>query len=120
MNKFETVERIEDTIATLVAEVKANKEAGKSIGRLQRKAKLLGIIANLIEEYCPDEFTLKTAADLEQALNPKKGKRVVIEVNRGDKVMDLLQKYADVKDLYKKIQTACAEKGLSIVLDHIE
>lgn len=120
MNKFETLERVLDTVETLKQEVAVNKENGKSIGRLQRKAKLLGIIADLIEQYCPDEFTLKTAADLEQALNPKKGKKIVLEINKGDKLMDLLQKYADVKDVYAKIQKACAEKGLKIILDHIE
>lgn len=120
MNKFDTLERVMDTVETLKAEVAAAKDAGKSIGRLQRKAKLLNIIGELIEAYAPEEFELKTAGDLEQALNPKKGKKVVLEVNKGDKLMDLLNKYADVKDVYARIQKTCAEKGLKIVLDHIE
>lgn len=120
MNKFETLERVSDTVEALKQEVAVNKDAGKSIGRLQRKAKLLGIIADLIEQYCPEEFTLKTASDLEQALYPKKGKKISLEVNAGDKLIDLLQKYEDVKDAYTKIKKTCEEKGLKIVLDHIE
>lgn len=114
MNRIETLERVMDTVETLKAEVVEAKAAGKSIGRMQRKAKLLGIIADLIETYCPDEFTLKTEADLDQALNPKKGKRVVIEVKEGDNALELLQKYGDVKDAWNKIKKACEDKGLTI------
>lgn len=117
MNKTEMTVRLTDTIQTLLAEVASNKEAGKSIGRIQRKAKLLGVIRELIDEYCPEEFTLQvqTAANLEQALNPKKGKKVVFEVKEGDNVIELLDKYNDVKDVYHKLQDAWTAAGLKMV-----
>lgn len=121
MTKVTVIEDIINTIEGLTAEIEQAKEAKKTFGRIRRKVQLLGIIQELIEVYCPEEFTLKKQADLMQALNPKKGRRsITIEVNEGDKVMDILTKYADVKDIYKKVQEACAQQGLKIVLDTIE
>lgn len=115
MNKSEMTVRLADTIQTLLDEVASNKEAGKSIGRIQRKAKLLGVVKELIEVYAPEEFSLNTAADLEQALNPKKGKKAVFEVKEGDNVIELLDKYNDVKDVYHKLQDAWTAAGLKMV-----
>lgn len=115
MNKAEISVRLADTIQTLLDEVASNKEAGKSIGRIQRKAKLLGVVKELIEVYAPEEFSLTTAADLEQALNPKKGKKQVLEVKAGDNVIELLDKYNNVKDVYHKLQDAWTAAGLKMV-----
>ena len=43
-----------------------------------------------------------------------------VEVHAGDKTLDLLQKYKDVKDPWGKIKKACESAGLKIVYDHIE
>ena len=39
---------------------------------------------------------------------------VVIEVHEGDNVMELLEKYDGVKDIYKKLKKACEDAGLII------
>lgn len=39
---------------------------------------------------------------------------VVIEVHEGDDVMELLEKYDGVKDIYKKLKKACEDAGLMI------
>lgn len=40
--------------------------------------------------------------------------KYTIEVHRGDKVMDLLEKYEDVNNIYNKLKKAAEEAGLTI------
>lgn len=44
----------------------------------------------------------------------------LIEVNKGDKLVDLLNKYQDKKDVYTKLMKAAESKGLKLNLDHFE
>ena len=44
----------------------------------------------------------------------------ILEVHEGDKLIDLLTKYPDMKNVWCKLQDRCNELGLKIVGDHIE
>ena len=56
--------------------------------------------------------------DLEKdvrAIIPQEVKKTIIEVHEGDNVIQLLDKYSSVKDIYKKLTKACDDAGLKIV-----
>lgn len=56
--------------------------------------------------------------DLEKvvrAIIPQEVKKTTIEVHEGDNIIQLLDKYNSVKDIYKKLTNACNDAGLKIV-----
>ena len=53
------------------------------------------------EEWVSQLFNVKT--------------RTIVKVHEGDNVLDLLDKYKDVKDVYNKIKKACEDSGLVMV-----
>lgn len=56
--------------------------------------------------------------DLEKdvrAIIPQEVKKTIIEVHEGDNIIQLLDKYNSVKDIYKKLTKACDDAGLKIV-----
>ena len=70
-----------------------------------------GLLENMGEEdvhisYLTETYFKECAAGIKRA--------VVIEVHEGDNVMDLLEKYDGVKDIYKKLKKACEDAGLRI------
>lgn len=121
MNKAQVLEAISVKVAELAQQIDEAQKADKSVGRLKRSSRALVVISDLIEEFVDeDEFTFKSEADLIQMIDCKQGKRLDLGIKPGDKLMDLLAKYGDIKDIYSKIQKECERKGLKIVLDHIE
>ena len=121
MVKAVVLDAISVKVAELAQQIEEAEKANKSVGRLKRSSRALVVISDLIEEFVDtEEFTFTSESDLQQMIDCKKGKRLDLGIKAGDKVMDLLQKYADVKDIYGKIQKECEKKGLKIVLDHIE
>ena len=56
--------------------------------------------------YLTETYFKECAAGIKRA--------VVIEVHEGDNVMELLEKYDGVKDIYKKLKKACEDTGLMI------
>lgn len=118
MVKSQVLDAINSKVAELAQQI---AEAEKSTGKLKRQSRALVVISDLIEEFVDtEEFTFTSELDLQQMIDCKKGKRLDLGIKSGDKLMDLLQKYSDVKDIYNKIQKECERKGLKIVLDHIE
>lgn len=75
----------------------------------QAKARLLQIISHLAEGKDLDEVENEWITTITEGV-----KRIVIEVHESDNVLDLLEKYADVKDAYNRIKKACENKGLHI------
>ena len=80
-----------------------------------KEHKLWYIIQGLLEDmeegdvhisYLTETYFKECAAGIKRA--------VVIEVHEGDNVMELLEKYDGVKDVYKKIKKACEDAGLMI------
>lgn len=49
------------------------------------------------------------------AIIPQEVKKTTIEVHEGDNIIQLLDKYNNVKDIYKKLTKACDDAGLKIV-----
>lgn len=81
------------------------------------------LVLKAIAEQAGDEITL--TGDIEKWFSSmvtltSTRKATKITVNKGDKLMDLLQKYKDLKDVYAKIMKAASEAGLSLNLDHFE
>lgn len=121
MVKAIVLDAISQKVAELDAQVVADKAAGKSVGRNKRSARALRVIASLIDDFVTtDEFTFSGEDALQQMIDCKKGKRTVLQINRGDKLIDLLNKYGTVPNIYAKIQAYCEEHDMKIVLDHIE
>lgn len=50
-----------------------------------------------------------------RAIIPQEVKKTIIEVHEGDNIIQLLDKYNNVKDIYKKLTKACDDAGLKIV-----
>lgn len=96
----------------------------KRTQKFQRQTALHNLLVlKAIAKQAGDEITL--TGDIEKWFSSmvtltSTRKAPKITVNKGDKLMDLLQKYKDLKDVYAKIMKAASEAGLSLNLDHFE
>lgn len=114
---------VEEKIADLksaIAAMKVNETLSKNtrgtqLYKLGRERRVLHLINSLItqlgdkiklSEDDMDTFVLITT------LSGERASRTSVEVHEGDSILELLQKYADKKDIQKKIQTACEKVGL--------
>lgn len=114
---------VEEKIADLksqIAAMKTNESISKNtrgtqLYKLGRDRRVLHLINSLItqlgdkiklSEDDMDTFVLITT------LSGERASRTSVEVHEGDSILELLQKYADKKDIQKKIQTACEKVGL--------
>lgn len=122
MDKITLVDSIESKVAALKQQAAEADAAGKSSGKIKRNARALEVIQSLIETYVlEDDVDFEMLPELQQMIDCKKGRSGVrMEIHEGDTLMELLEKYGSVKDVYNKIKTACDAQGLKIVLDHIE
>lgn len=80
-----------------------------------KEYKLWCIIQGLLEDMGDGEVHISHLTETyfkECAAGIKRA--VVIEVHEGDNVMELLEKYDGVKDIYKKLKKACEDAGLRI------
>ena len=80
-----------------------------------KEYKLWCIIQGLLEDMGDGEVHVSHLTETyfkECAAGIKRA--VVIEVHEGDNVMELLEKYDGVKDIYKKLKKACEDAGLMI------
>lgn len=116
MNKSTTLSAISQKVAELEAQVTGNKEEDKSVGRLKRQARALKVCAALIDAYAPEDFSIGALdTELSAMITPKKGKEIIIDVNEGDNVLQVLEANQNIKDAYNRILKTCARKGLKIV-----
>lgn len=122
MDKITLVEAINTKAAALKQQAAEADAAGKSSGKIKRSARALEVIHSLIDTYVlEDDVDFEMLPELQQMIDCKKGRSGVrLEVHEGDTLIELLNKYSSVKDVYNKIKTACEQQGLKIVLDHIE
>lgn len=114
---------VEEKIADLKSQIAAMKvnetlsknTRGTQLYKLGRERRVLHLINSLItqlgdkiklSEDDMDTFVLITT------LSGERASRTSVEVHEGDSILELLQKYADKKDIQKKIQTACEKVGL--------
>ena len=121
VSKNELLDEIVQKVSELDAQVSANKTEEKSVGRLKRKARALRVIGSLISTFIEDdEFTFDMENEMLQMLECKKGKKITFDIKPGDKLMEVLEKYQDVKDVYNKVKKYAESHGMKLVLDHFE
>ena len=112
------VEELKTIISSLkVNETLSNSTRGTQLYAKGRDRRVLNLIKALVKqipsdvelsEKDMDTFTLITCLASERVA------RSSVVINEGDKLMDVLQKYASVKDIARKIQTQCEKLGLHI------
>ena len=113
----------EEKIADLkvqIAAMKTNESISKNtrgtqLYKLGRERRVLHLINSLITQLGDNVKFSKDDMDtfiLITTLASERTARSSIEVKEGDSILELLQKYADKKDIQKKLQTACEKVGL--------
>ena len=113
----------EEKIADLkvqIAAMKTNESISKNtrgtqLYKLGRERRVLHLINSLITQLGDNVKFSKDDMDtfiLITTLASERTARSSIEVKEGDSILELLQKYADKKDIQKKLQTACEKAGL--------
>ena len=113
----------EEKIADLksqIAAMKTNESISKNtrgtqLYKLSRDRRVLHLINSLITQLGDKVWLYEDDMDTLVLITTLSGERAVrssVEVHEGDSILELLQKYADKKDIQKKIQTACEKVGL--------
>ncbi len=76
----------------------------------------LVVLSTILEQAKSDEITFSAEAqkwfDSMVTLTSERKAKYVIEVHEGDKVMELMEKNKEVKDVYHKMMKAAEEAGL--------
>ena len=114
---------VEEKIADLKSQIAAMKvnetlsknTRGTQLYKLGRDRRVLHLIASLLQQVGDGVKLNKDDMDtfvLITTLASERAERTSIEVKEGDSILELLQKYADKKDIQKKLQTACEKIGL--------
>lgn len=123
MNTINYTQICEEKIADLksqIASVKTNEAISKNtrgtqLYKLGRERRVLHLINSLITQLGDKVILNKNDMDTFVLITTLASERVArssIEVKEGDSILQLLQKYADKKDIQKKLQTACEKAGL--------
>lgn len=86
---------------------------GTKLYKLGRDRRVLCLIKSLLSQCDESKLSEDDRATL-SLITTLESERTVykVEVQEGDKIMDLLQKYQDTKDIAAKIQKACERSGL--------
>lgn len=122
MNKMEMIQAIDSKIDELNAEIetiKANESLAKMTRNTQSSARRREIkTLNFISKLIPEEGVEMSDDDLDvfEMLTALRGTRqggITVVVRKGDNVLQLLQKYNNVKDPWGKIMKAGEKAGLS-------
>lgn len=77
--------------------------------KLRRDLKMMNIILDLLSDKDVNADDFKSVFTLTEQ---RKQESVVVQ--KGDKITDLLQKYADKRDLMTKLMKACESAGLTM------
>ena len=121
--KINYTQMVEEKIADLksqIAAMKTNESISKNtrgtqLYKLSRDRRVLHLINSLITQLGDKVWLYEDDMDTLVLITTLSGERAVrssVEVHEGDSILELLQKYADKKDIQKKIQTACEKVGL--------
>lgn len=110
----EKINELKSVIAVTKTDDKITKNTrGTKMYKLGRDRRVLCLIRALLETC--DESKLSDAdKDTLTLLTTLENERTAykVEVQEGDSIMDLLQRYQDTKDIAAKIQKACERNGL--------
>ena len=98
-------------LAQLVEKKKDNKNP--DYYKTLKEYRMLRVIVGLIDNNIGiDQDTQAWLEDYSKG--SATGNKVVIVVKEGDNVLELMDKYQDVKDVYNRIKKAAAEVGLRL------
>lgn len=119
MNKY--VQMVDEKLGDLKMEIAKTKTTedvtkntrGTKLYKLGRDRRILSLIKTLLESSPDiklegaerDTLVLITTLSTEHV-------RTTVEVNEGDSILELLQKYEDKKNIQQKLQEACEKKSL--------
>lgn len=124
MNKSELLSRkIEELVSSLDALMK-NPSVSDNTKRTQKFQRTKEIRTLIMMRALIDESGF--SADMEKwflslvTLTSERKETQQVEVNKGDMLVDLLNKYADKTNVYNKLIKAAELKGLKLNLDHFE
>lgn len=122
MTKGKMIQAISNKVVELSSEIeaiKANESLAKMTRNTQSSARRREIkVLNFISRLIPEEGIDLTDDDLDvfEMLTALRGTRqggIQVIVRKGDNVLQLLQKYKDVKDVWTKVMNAGAKAGLT-------
>ena len=104
----------EEKIADLKSQIESisKNTRGTQLYKLGRERRVLHLINSLIAQLGDNVKFSKDDMDTFVLITTLASERSSIEVKEGDSILELLQKYADKKDIQKKLQTACEKVGL--------
>lgn len=85
----------------------------KAAARAQRKLKQISAFEELLRLIPKDAELSEDTSDYINSLATGHSAST-IDVQEGDSLIELLEEYKDVRDLYKKILKQCERKGLQI------
>lgn len=119
--KLSLVDEKLNELKTVIAETKTSDAISKNtrstkLYALGRERRVLHLIRSLLESN-PNITLNKDDADTFVLITTLASERTVqqsVEVKAGDKILDLLQKYADKKDISSKLNKACEKAGLKL------
>lgn len=113
----EKLNELKSTIAeTKVSESISKNTRSTKLYALGRERRVLHLIRSLIEAN-PDVKLDKNDSDTFVLITTLATERVVqssVEVHEGDKILDLLKKYEDKKNIADKLNKACEKSGLKL------
>lgn len=117
----EKINELKSQIAAMkVNETLSKNTRGTQLYKLGRDRRVLHLIRSLLTLAGDDDGPVELSENdmdtfvLITTLAGERAERSSIEVNEGDSILELLQKYEEKKDLQKKLATACEKKGLKL------
>lgn len=101
----------EARIAQLETLIAAREAEGKKVGSQNRKLKLVKLVKHLVELVDTSKLTAEELMTLDGLLSEYTGHRYNVEIQLGDTLLGLWQKYSDVPKLKERIDKACEANG---------
>lgn len=112
-----------DELKSQIAAMKVNETLSKNtrgtqLYKLGRERRVLHLINSLVSQLGDNNIKLDEA-DMDTfvlitTLAGERAERVSVTCQEGDNILDLLQKYADKKDLQNKLAAYCEKNGLRL------
>lgn len=113
------INELKSQIAAMkVNETLSKNTRGTQLYKLGRERRVLHLINSLISQLGDNNIKLDEA-DMDTfvlitTLAGERAERVSVTCQEGDNILDLLQKYADKKDLQNKLAAYCEKNGLKL------
>lgn len=111
----EKINDLKSQIAAMkVNETLSKNTRGTQLYKLGRDRRILHLIASLLKDDTKLEGDDLDTFVLITTLSSERAERTSIEVNEGDTILELMQKYEEKRDLQKKLIAACEKAGLKL------